>query len=56
MKKLLFLLMILPGISFADLSDFKVATGICRAQMHRQKINGTHMFDNLSREVVLLIS
>ena len=26
MKKLLFLLMILPGISFADLSDFKVAT------------------------------
>lgn len=25
-EKLLFLLMILPGISFADLSDFKVAT------------------------------
>lgn len=56
MKKLLFLLMILPGISFADLSDFKVATWNLQGQMHRQKINGTHMSDNLLREVVLLIS
>lgn len=56
MKKLLFLLMILPGISFADLSDFKVATwNLQGSNAPTENKWNTHV-RQLVTEVVLLIS